>query len=181
MDEDDVQIRSLGEADKERRGRKLGSVATIRAWHHRIARALARGMTDAQVAQLVDRTAPTIRNFRLNPANAELIAQYQADYDDEVESELDYRARLMRVAGTMALERLVEKLDQGEVDSERTLLAIADSANDRMGLAKASISANINLNAGDRLAKARERVRALNAKPEIEGVVQGNVVKLRRF
>lgn len=180
MDED-FEVRSLSEEDRPRLGRPKGAVASIRAWHHRMAILIARGLTDVEVARFVDRTPPTVRNFRLNPANQELIAQYQAGYDGEVESELDYRARLVRLIGTMALEELADKLHNGEVETVPHLLALADSANDRMGLAKASISANINLNAGDRLAKARERVAELKKHKEIEGVVQGNVVKMRRW
>lgn len=178
MDElEEVEVRSLS----VKRGKPLGAVGQIRVWHHRIARFIAAGMNDVQVAALVDRSPATIANFRTNPANQQLIAQFVKEADKEVESELDYRARLSRLVGTMALELLLEKLEAGEVNSERALLAIADSTNNRFGLAPASISANINIDAGHKLAKARERVAELKKHKEIEGVVQGNVVKMRRW
>ena len=101
--------------------------------------------------------------------------------DVEFDDELQHRITLGRRASTLATEALVDQLEAGAIDNPKTLLAIAADFNDRTGVGKVQTQVNLIGNLGERMAKARERVAKLNEKKELEGVIQGNVVKLRRF
>lgn len=156
-----LEIRELGPEDLA--GLRQPNVKSIRANHHRTASLIARGLTDVEVGRLTNRSAPTIRNFRLNPANANLIAELAEAIDGEVLSEVDYRAQLIRYASTLAAETLADRLEAGLVESDRTLLAIMDSGNDRTGLGKMETKLNIHHSIGAQLDKAAKRLKAHRA------------------
>ena len=159
----------------EKRGRPKGATNAMRVWHHTCAKLLARGLSDVEVARLLNKSPPTIRNFRISPAAQNLIAEMAKEQDAVLMNEVDYRLDLIRRAGTMAIERIVEKLEADEIDNDRTLLAIAADSSDRSGLGRASTQVNFNADVGTLLDKARERrVKVLQAR------IEGNVVKLIR-
>jgi hypothetical protein len=143
-------------------------VHSMKVAHATMAALCARGLTDADVARLTNRSPPTIRNFRLSPAGAELIAQLAEGCDEEILSEVDYRLSLRRRAGTIAAERMVDKLEDPTEDIPiRTLLAIAADVDDRTGLGKQSMQVNLNIDVKSRLNAARERrVKVIEARAE---------------
>ena len=172
-----MKIRSLTPDEAKARGRPLGSLAKIRAHHHMVARLYAKGHKPPEIARFLNRTPATIRNWIDTPACAELVAQYAEGYETEVTNELEYRASLRRQASTLALEKLVEDLEGDLISSHRTLLALADSSDDRTGLGKMETKVNVNVGIGSKLDQARERRDKV-----ISTRVEGNVVKLdRRF
>jgi hypothetical protein len=179
-----MDFRSLSEPPQGR-GRPKGAVQGIRAYHHRVAMMVASGMKDTEIAKIIQRTPPTVRNWRLVPANAELAEQYKSEMDNEVRDRISYVTSLIDEIKIKALEQELEQLVEAEETGERipirTLDAIAADKLDRRGYPKTQVSVGVSLGAGDRLAKARERVAELNKLKEVTGVVQGNVVKLRRF
>lgn len=176
-----MQVRSLTPDDLPKRGRPKGAVAEIRVKHHRMAKAVAAGLSDAQAASLIGCTAPTIRNFRNNPAFANLVAEYGTIMDSEFDDELAHRVTLGRRAATLSSEKIVDLLEADAIDNPKVLLAIAADFNDRTGVGKVQTQVNLIGNLGERMSKARARVRELNEKKILEGVIQGDVVKLRRF
>jgi hypothetical protein len=170
-----MEIRSLTAEEVRVRGRPKGAVGKIREVHHFVARMYAKGHKPPEIAKVVNRTSATVRNWLATPANAELVAQYAADYGELAEGELDYRLQLRRQASTMALEKLVEKLQAEEIEEPKMLLAIASDSDDRTGLGRTETKFNLNVDLGTRLDKARERRDRI-----LEARIEGNVVKLER-
>jgi hypothetical protein len=70
---------------------------------------------------------------------------------------MEYRIALRRKAGTMAMEKLVELLEADEIESEKSLLAIAADSDDRTGLGRQETKVNLNMDLGARLDRAIER------------------------
>ena len=154
----------------------------LKVAHHTMAALCARGLTDVDVARIVNRSPPTIRNFRLSPAGAELISQMAEGVTDEIVSEIDYRLSLRRRAAVLAGEKLVEQLENDEIDQPRTLLAIMADTDDRTGLGKQSMQVNLNIDIKARLNKAIERKVALDEARKLgPQAVMDNVVALRRI
>ena len=149
-----MEIRSLT-PQEVKLGRPQGSLGKIRAVHHLVARLFAKGRKVAEIAKIVNRTPATVRNWINSPANAELVAQYEKEECEVVENEIDYRIELGRRAGTLAIERLVEKLEAGEIDDGKLLLAISADVNDRTGIAKTTNQVNLNIDLRARLEKAQ--------------------------
>jgi hypothetical protein len=175
-----MRVWSLEERDVERRGRPRGSIGKVRAVHHLVARLYARNIPVRDIAGMVNRTPATIRNWINAPANQELVAQYARENEVEVTTELEYRMQLARYSGTLAREKIAAQLENGEIENTRVLLAIAADTDDRTGMGKIQTQINLQGDLGARLNRARQRVRDLNSKKEITGVVQGNVIKLKR-
>ena len=151
--------------EAEARGAKP-RVHALRHFHHTVAKLVARGLKDTEVARLVDRSPPTIRNFRLAPANAELISSYVGDTDEAITSLIDYRREMLVKLEIKALEELEARLDDEEerkAISTPALLAISANSQDRTGLAKQQVSVNMNLDIGSRLDRARKRVEGIEA------------------
>jgi transposase len=152
-----MKIRSLTEADVPKRGRPRGAVAKIRAHHHLVAQLYAKGLKPTEIAPIVNRTSATVRNWLDSPASQELVAQYTGEIGERVSSEMEYRIALRRKAGTMAMEKLVEMLEADEIESEKSLLAIAADSDDRTGLGRQETKVNLNMDLGARLDRAIER------------------------
>lgn len=139
-------------------------VQALRHYHHTVAKLIARGLKDSEVARLVDRSPPTIRNFRLSPANQELIESYVGDQDEAITSLIDYRREKLTRLEIMALDILEERMEDEEsrkAISSATLLAIAANSQDRTGIAKQQVSVNMNLDLGSRLDRAQKRIQGL--------------------
>jgi hypothetical protein len=147
-------------------------VAKIRAHHHLVAQLYAKGLKPTEIAPIVNRTSATVRNWLDSPASQELVAQYTGEIGERVSSEMEYRIALRRKAGTMAMEKLVEMLEADEIESEKSLLAIAADSDDRTGLGRQETKVNLNMDLGARLDRAIERREKL-----IEG--RTNVVELK--
>jgi len=167
-----MKIRSLTEDDVPKKGRPKGAVAQIRAVHHLVAQLYAKGLKPTEIAPIVNRTSATVRNWIDSPANAELVAQYTGEFSERITSEMEYRIALRRKAGTMAMEKLVEMLEGDEIQSEKSLLAIAADSDDRTGLGRQETKVNLNMDLGARLDRAIERREKL-----IED--RGNMIELK--
>jgi hypothetical protein len=167
-----MKIRSLTESDVPKRGRPKGAVAKIRAVHHLVAQLYAKGMKPTEIAPIVNRTSATVRNWLDSPANAELVAQYCGAEGERITSEMEYRIALRRKAGTMAMEKLVEMLEADEIESEKSLLAIAADSDDRTGLGRQETKVNLNMDLGARLDRAIERGKKLDEE-------RGKVIELK--
>jgi transposase len=167
-----MKIRSLTESDVPKRGRPKRAVAKIRAVHHLVAQLYAKGMKPTEIAPIVNRTSATVRNWLDSPANAELVAQYCGAEGERITSEMEYRIALRRKAGTMAMEKLVEMLEADEIESEKSLLAIAADSDDRTGLGRQETKVNLNMDLGARLDRAIERGKKLDEE-------RGKVIELK--
>jgi len=159
------------------RGRPVGSVGKIREVHHFVAQAYAAGMKPPEIAQLVNRTAATVRNWLNAPANAELVAQYAKEHFQALANEAERRLAVKRRLAAMADEEILDRLeaDAGQFNN-RELIALSADASDRTGLGKTETKVNLNVDVGTRLDKAKaERLKVIDGRT-------GEIVKfIRRF
>ncbi len=170
-----MEIRSLTPAEV-RLGRPVGSLGKIRAVHHLVAQLFAKQVKTADIAKIVNRTPATVRNWINSPANEELVAQYEREFDATVTNQIDHRIEVklrgITIAEEMRTEILEEAWAKGERFSLRELGAIIADGDDRTGIAKTTIQANLNLDAATKLEKARAaRLR----------VIDGQTGKITKF
>jgi len=174
-----MKIRSLTKDEVPKKGRPRGAVAKIRAVHHLVAQLYAKGMKPPDIARYVNRTSATIRNWIDSPANQELVAQYCSAEHEQILSESEYTLGLLRRGRTLAIEQVVEQLEEAEVTGEQLplskLLAVAGDFADRTGVARQTVTLNINANLESRMDGLRERHLKL-----VEARKEGTVVKLVR-
>jgi predicted transcriptional regulator len=139
-------------------------------------------MSFAEIAQVVGRSAQTVKNYIDSPANAELIAQKVEAAAKGRQSNLEYRAEIRARAATLASEMLLNRLEEAEARGEtlpmRELIKIAADSDDRTGLGKQETRLNINADLGQRLDKAIE---AKHRAGEIRaGAFGGAVVEFKK-
>lgn len=141
------------------RGIQPSHVQRITDRHHALARCLASGMSATEAGLCTGYTASRISVLRGDPAFEELISFYRADRGAEV---LDLQAKftaLAKDATTEIQERL--ELEPASFGLDQ-LLDTVKLAADRSGNGPQSkiTNLNVNVNLGDRMKAARERVAA---------------------
>ncbi len=135
----------------------------LRDAHHIIARLLASGLTQREVAEQAGYSVARIGYLVDDPALKELVAKYRAeDTAAWRESRDEYYDRIHRV-GAKALRQVEDQLDDadesGDVIPINRLLAIADSASDRIGYQKRTTNVNVNVDFAKNLEAAIARSR----------------------
>lgn len=156
-------VRELTQSDlallATERGVQPTHVQRITDRHHALARCLASGMSATEAGLCTGYTASRISVLRGDPAFEELIAFYRADRGAEV---LDLQAKftaLAKDATTEIQERL--ELEPASFGLDQ-LLDTVKLAADRSGNGPQSktTNLNVNVNLGDRMKAARERIAA---------------------
>lgn len=125
------QLQSAQKADTK-------DLAVLRAKHHSVARLLAEGVPEGVVATITGYTAGYISVLKAAPAMAELIEHYRQPGNLAAR---EIGENLRRV-GSMALERLEERIEKDAVD-DNVLLSAAKLGMDRSGHGPASTSLNV--------------------------------------
>lgn len=165
-------IRELTQSDlallSTERGIQPSHVQRITDRHHALARCLASGMSATEAGLVTGYTGSRISILRGDPAFEELISFYRADRGAEV---LDLQAKftaLAKDATTEIQERLELEPESFGLDQ---LLDTVKLAADRSGNGPQSktTNLNVNVNLGDRMKAARERVGA----PSLQGLRDG--------
>lgn len=156
-----LSVTSVTQSEYPAKPKPKGTVGQIREIHHRVARLYAKGLKYTEIAAIVNRTPPTIKNWLASPANQELVAHYEGLEEAEVTSEAEYRLELRKRAATMALEKLVEKLEADQIDADRTLLAIVADSDDRTGLGRQETRVNLNVGIAAQLEQRMARANSL--------------------
>jgi len=144
-------------------GRNLGvttpDLKAIRHTHHRLAQLLAGGMDEMVAAKLCNYSISRVSILKGDPAFQELLAHYSNVVDDAFSD-------FATAAGELSVDvvhRLQQMLDEEpEKISPGTLIEMGKFLADRSGNAPVQriLNTNVNVNLGDRLRAARERVRA---------------------
>lgn len=156
-------VRELTQSDlallATERGVQPTHVQRITDRHHALARCLASGMSATEAGLCTGYTASRISVLRGDPAFEELIAFYRADRGAEV---LDLQSKftaLAKDATTEIQERL--ELEPASFGNDQ-LIDVVKLAADRSGNGPQSktTNLNVNVNLGDRMKAARERVAA---------------------
>ncbi len=142
---------------------RLGSgiVTRLRDTHRRVARLVAAGLKNYEVAERTGRSANGISSLMKDPAFQELVARMRTKVDEAFEREQDEYAKLatgnMLKAETMLAEKLEEAEENGEFLPTKDLIAISRDAADRFGYGKRQMNLNVNMDFAAELEKARSR------------------------
>ncbi len=157
-------VRELTESDfallATERGVQPTHVQRITDRHHALARCLATGMSATEAGLVTGYTASRISVLRGDPSFEELISFYQGERAAPV---VDLQQRMT----SLALDATAELQDRLELDptslSTDQLLDTVKLTADRTGHGPQSktTNLNVNVNLGDRMKAARERVAAL--------------------
>lgn len=143
----------------EEAGIKPAVVKDLRQSHHTIARLLASGRHSEQDISIITGYSPSrISILKGDPAFQDLLSYYRGmEAEQHKHAVADMHQRLAAL-GFDTIEKLHEKLLDGEVNDPKTLLAILEAVTDRTGHGKQT-TANVNVNHGlapDTLAAIRE-------------------------
>ena len=135
-----------------------GALKRITSRHHAIARSIADGVTQTDVAILYGMAVQTVHMLTRDPSFKALVSFYR---QSEHELSLTVHEKFLNVT-SLAIDRLEERLEDDETADKITvpqLLSIIETGADRTGHGPQStnVSVNINANIADRMKAARER------------------------
>jgi hypothetical protein len=129
--------------------------------HHRIARAVAAGLSAVDVAAICGITATRVSMLKQDQAFQELCAHYRglvtADYIHQTDSYLEVLLANKLKAEVMLGDKLDAAIDGDEVLPTRDLMAISRDAADRTGHGKVQTNMNVNVDFAAKLEAARKR------------------------
>lgn len=141
--------------------RPPNSLQTLRDNHHRVARAIASGMKDADVADTCGLSITRVSQLKADPSIKELVAHYRSLLTEEWVRESDPVINFMRSNALKAQAMLSDKLDdfaeRNEFLPTRDLVLIAEFGSDRTGYGKVNKNVNINVDFAAQLEAARNR------------------------
>jgi len=133
----------------------------IRDTHHRMARAVASGISNGEVAALCGVSVNRVSTLNQDPSFKELTAHYRAIITAEWAAEADPVTDYLRNNALKAQAMLSDKLDAASANEEflptRDLLGIAELGLDRTGYGKVNKNVNINVDFAAKLEEARKR------------------------
>ena len=138
------------------------SLAKLRQIHHEIARLLASGLSETEVAGVVGYSLSRISILKADPSFKELLAYYSKRQEEVF---IDVRKRLA-VLGMDAVAELQDRLDYKSDSLTNTqLIEITKASLDRAGFNPVNKTENVQvLLTGDELAKLKERIGGTNAR-----------------
>jgi DNA-binding CsgD family transcriptional regulator len=147
--------------------RPPNQVQRLRDTHHRIARAVAAGMRNDEIAATCGVSYNRVSTLRNDPAFSELVAHYRAVITAEYAATADPVIEFMATNALKAQAMLSDKLDDADAKGEflptRDLLGIAELGLDRTGYGKVNKNVNVNVDFAATLEAARARIRAARA------------------
>ena len=134
---------------------------TLRDSHHRIARAMAAGLRNDEIAASCGISYNRVSMLKNDPAFMELVAHYRslvtAEYVRSVDSFMEVATGNMLKAAVMLSDKLDDAIDKGEFLPTRDLIAIHDTGADRFGYGKMQKNLNVNVDFASQLEAARRR------------------------
>lgn len=131
-------------------------ITKLRDSHHAVARLLARGLHEHQIASITGYAISRIASLKRDPLFATLIESYRIDQRD---TQRDLEAMYLGYANDFGQRAHEILLDTPEEVSLETALHAFKTFADRGGMAPVSksINKNITMNIGERLDAARQR------------------------
>jgi hypothetical protein len=153
--------------------REPQTLANLRDNHHRIARAVASGMSNADVAQACGVSISRVSTLRADPTFRELVAHKRSMIDVEWAASADPVVEIMKTNAMKAAAMLSDKIDEAAEKNEylptRDLVAIQEFGFDRTGYGKVNKNVNINVDFAAKLEEAKNRSSRAPAMRVIEG------------
>lgn len=159
----DLLPKDLAEAKGKSVGSKTPSISRIRDSHHNLARLLAEGLKDVDIARITGYSPSRISILKADPAFSELVSHYQRDKSEGFATVHERYVALSKDAAEELQARLDEKPES--FDNEE-LMELTKLAADRTGFGPKQTNVNINLDLADRLTAARKRIGTLDLSPE---------------
>lgn len=175
-------IRELSRADLTHltKPRDPTRIQSIRDSHHRVARAIASGMSNGEVALTCGISITRVSQLRGDPSFIELIAHYRSMITAQWLGDADPVVDFMRTNALKAQAMLSDKLDAAAESDEflptRDLVSIAELGLDRTGYGKVNKNVNINVDFAANLERARkrsDRARTVNPSPNLAPTIEG--------
>lgn len=127
-------------AKAEPGSRQTTHVARLKASHHNVARLLAWGMTNKEVAAMTGFTPERVSQLQQAPAMKELIASYKALVEEKqaenIDAYLTLKAQNMIAAERHIADAIAEADANDELLPIKTALAISADGADRLGYGK---------------------------------------------
>lgn len=170
----DIRVLSRADLAVLAQPRPSQSLQALRDTHHHMARAVASGLSNIEIAENCGRSINYVSILRNDPAFAELVAHYRAILTAEWKETADPVVTFMRNNALKAQAMISDKLDhaaeQGEFLPTRDLLGIAEFGSDRTGYGKVNKNVNINVDFAAQLEAARRRsagARQIEASPTL--------------
>lgn len=138
------------------------TVQNLRDSHHIVARLLASGLSQTEIARQSGRSISGITLLANSPAMQELVSQYRAKDDDSWKAQRDEYYDLIFSNGIKAARQIGDQLDSADEPDGPTipinrLLAITADSSDRVGYSKKSTTLNVNVDFAAKLEAARRR------------------------
>lgn len=141
------------------------SLQRIREQHRMIARLLAMGLTQTEVANRLNYSITRISILARDPMIQELIAQLRKRIDDNTVDQIDEVMEQLKTQAIMAGRQINQRLEDAEDGKEtltvRELTSIYELSLDRVGYGKKSTTVNVNYDFAARLEAARARSRSV--------------------
>ena len=137
------------------------TLQTLRDSHHRIARAVATGLRNDEIALACGISQNRVSVLKKDPAFNELVAHYRgivtAEFIRTTDHFMEVATANMLKAAVMIGDKLDDALDKGEFLPTRDLIAIHDTGADRFGYGKMQKNLNVNVDFASQLEQARRR------------------------
>lgn len=156
-------IRELSRADLAHlaKPRPPTQLQSLRDSHHRIARAVASGLPNGEVASLCGISVNRVTQLLADPSFTELVAHYRGLVTAEWVRQQDHLFEMatanMRKAEQMLSDKIDDAIAKDEFLPTRDLIAITGDRMDRFGYGKHTTSTNFNVDFAARLESARKR------------------------
>lgn len=165
-------VRELTEVDlallELDRGIKAPTLKKLRDSHHSIARLMAQGLRNSDIAAVTGYSQSRLSIFKADPAFQELMAFYKEQVEDTKEAAYAGAQEKLAAVNHDAIEELHERLlDTPEAVSTDQLMDIVKLASDRTGHGPQSKSTqvNVNIDLAGRVQAGRARANAIGLSP----------------
>ncbi len=148
------------------RGVKAPTVKRLRDSHHSIARMMAQGLRNVDIAAITGYSQSRLSILRADPAFEELIAFYSKNAEAIKDAAFAGAQEKLAAVNHDAIEELHERLiDTPETINHDQLLDIVKATSDRTGNGPQSKSTtvNVNIDLAARVAAGRQRASAIGA------------------
>lgn len=157
--------------------RPVTVLQSLRDNHHRIARAVASGIPNQQVAALCGIGMNRVSMLKQDPAFNDLVAHYRSIITAEWAEHADTVTEFLGSVRTKSLAMLEDKLcaaaDNNEFLPTRELVAMAELGLDRTGYGKVNKNINVNVDFAAQLEAARNRSsRARDISPPLAPIAE---------
>jgi DNA-binding CsgD family transcriptional regulator len=163
-----LAVRPLTEADLPALREKSAPWARIqklRDSHHNIARLMASGLSNVQVANVAGVSLATVSRYRNDPAMQENVARYRDMIDEGWREEQDHISNMSVSAIAKGLRTIHDHFDdaddRGELVPMNRALSVVSDLMDRFGYGKKSANLNVNVNYAAELEAAIHRTNSL--------------------